>query len=64
MVDRGRGPAATDNYCENQQFRDVLETAGYVSGTDLWHWWEPDAPHNEAAWADRVWRPLEIFAAM
>ncbi len=57
-------PAATDNYCENQQFRDVLEAAGYVSGTDLWHWWEPDAPHNEAAWADRVWRPLEIFAAM
>lgn len=56
-------PASSDNYCENAQFRDELAAAGYGFEVDLWHWHEPDAPHNEAAWADRVWRPLEIFAA-
>lgn len=55
---------SSDNYCENLQLRDVLEGQGYVWDTDLWHWWEPDAEHNEAAWAERVWRPLEIFAAL
>lgn len=55
---------AGDNYCENNQLRDTLEAAGYVHETDLWHWWEPDAEHNEAAWADRVWRPLEVFASL
>lgn len=55
---------AHDNYCENVQLRDVLEAAGYTHEVDLWHWWEPDAEHNEAAWADRVWRPMEIFAAL
>jgi len=57
-------PDGEDNYCENLQLRDVLLGVGYVSEADLWHWWEPDAPHNEAAWADRVWRPLDIFAAL
>ena len=55
---------ASDNYCENLQLRDTLEAAGYTFDVDLWHWWEPDAPHNEAAWADRVWRPLEIFVGV
>ncbi|MBI4706289.1 MAG: hypothetical protein HY744_34770 [Deltaproteobacteria bacterium] len=57
-------PEAEDNYCENRQLEQVLQEAGYVPDTDLWHWWEPDAEHNEAAWAARVWRPLEIFAGM
>jgi predicted alpha/beta superfamily hydrolase len=57
-------PDSSDNYCENLQLRDVLEGEGYVYDEDLWHWWEPDAEHNEAAWAERVWRPLEIFAAL
>jgi hypothetical protein len=54
-------PAAEDNYCETLQMRTVLETAGYVIDSDLWYWWEPDALHNEAAWAARVWRPLQVF---
>jgi predicted alpha/beta superfamily hydrolase len=53
---------AADNYCETVQMRDVLSAAGYVFDTDLWHWWEPDANHDERAWAARVGRPLEIFA--
>lgn len=55
---------ADDNYCENLQLRDVLAAAGYTFDTDLFHWHEPGASHDEAAWADRVWRPLEIFAGM
>ena len=55
-------PNADDNYCENAQMRDVLNGIGYEFDVDLWHWWEPDATHDEAAWAARVWRPLEIFA--
>ena len=57
-------PNASDNYCENLQLRDTLEAAGYTHDVDLWHWWEPGAPHNEAAWAERVWRPLELFAGI
>lgn len=55
---------ATDNYCENRQLADVLERVGYVYETDLWHWHEEGAEHNEAEWAARVWRPLEIFASL
>ena len=54
-------PAAADNYCENLQMRDALTTIGYAPDVDLHYWWEPDAPHNEAAWAARVSRPLDIF---
>ena len=57
-------PDSADNYCENRQLADVLESAGYTYDVDLWHWWEPDAEHNEMAWADRVWRPLDLFAAL
>ncbi len=53
---------ATDNYCENKQFESTLVTEGYAYDTDFVHWWEPDAPHNEASWAARVFRPLGIFA--
>lgn len=57
-------PDAADNYCENAQLRDVLADVGYTFEVDLWHWHEPGAAHNEAAWAARVWRPLEIFAGL
>jgi predicted alpha/beta superfamily hydrolase len=57
-------PSNEDNYCENVQLRDVLQAAGYVFDVDLWHWHEAGALHNEAAWADRVFRPLGIFAAL
>jgi hypothetical protein len=53
-----------DNYCENNQMRDTLAGLGYQFQTDLWHWWEPNAQHNEAAWAKRAWRPMQIFAGM
>ncbi|MFC1611705.1 alpha/beta hydrolase [Myxococcota bacterium] len=55
---------AADNYCENRQLADLLATLGYTWDVDLWHWWEQDAPHNERAWGDRVWRPIGIFEAM
>ena len=57
-------PDGRDNYCENIQLRDVLSGEGYIFGDDLWHWHEPGAPHNEAAWADRVERPLLAFAEL
>jgi hypothetical protein len=52
--------ADADNYCTTVQLRDVLEGLGYVFETDLWHWWEPDAAHNEAAWHLRL--PLALEA--
>jgi hypothetical protein len=54
-------PSAGDNYCETVQMRDTLVSVGYMFDVDLAHWWEPDAPHNEVAWAARVFRPLDIF---
>lgn len=54
----------SDNYCENIQLRDVLEAEGYVYDDNLFHWHEPGAPHNEAAWAARVFRPFDIFMAL
>ena len=56
-------PAAADNYCETVQMRDALEDAGYVYNADLFHWHEPGAEHNEAAWAARVDLPLKVLAA-
>lgn len=57
-------PDAGDNYCENLQLRDTLIANGYTYDVDLFHWWEPGAEHNEAEWAARVFRPLEIFDAL
>lgn len=54
-------PDSSDNYCENRQLADTLAAEGWNWETDLWHWWEPDAGHNEAEWAARVWRPVAIF---
>jgi hypothetical protein len=53
-----------DFYCSNRQMADRLSALGWSWGQDLWHWWEPDAPHSEDAWAARVWRPLQIFEAI
>lgn len=55
---------ASDNYCENAQLRQVLLAEGYSEGADLWYVWEPNAPHNEAAWAARVATPLAIFSSL
>lgn len=56
--------AGTDNYCENIQMRDTLAASGHTFDVDLFHWHEPGAEHNEAAWAARVFRPMEIFAGL
>lgn len=55
---------SSDNYCTTNQMRDTLAAAGYQFEVDLWHWHEAGAAHNEVYWADRVWRPLGIFAAL
>jgi len=57
-------PSASDNYCENKQLESVLLAAGYTVGVDLWHWHELGALHNEAAWAARIWRPLDHFSGL
>jgi hypothetical protein len=57
-------PAEADDYCVTIQLRDQLVDAGLVFSDTLWHWWEPGALHNEAAWAQRVERPLAVFADM
>lgn len=54
---------AKDNYCETLQLYDVAAGTGYQPESDLFHWHEPGAPHNEAAWAARAFRPLGLFEA-
>ena len=54
-------PNAQDNYCENSQFIEWLKGNEWTEGTDLRAVWRPDAPHNEASWADRVEEPLRQF---
>ena len=51
---------ATDGFCTTNQLRDVLAAEGYVFDTDLFHWHEPGAPHNESAWAARL--PMALAA--
>lgn len=57
-------PSARDNYCENVWFAELMAEVGYEWNVDLYHWYETGAEHDEAAWADRVWRPLQIFAEL
>jgi predicted alpha/beta superfamily hydrolase len=57
-------PTSSDNYCENLQTKNVLLSIGYTEGTDLFYWYEPGATHDEAHWAARVFRPLQIFAGL
>ncbi|MBK9646117.1 MAG: hypothetical protein IPO67_13355 [Deltaproteobacteria bacterium] len=57
-------PDSSDNYCETRQMADTLAAAGWTWDTDLWHWWEPGAEHNEAAWADRVNLPVGLFESL
>jgi hypothetical protein len=57
-------PDSADNYCETRQFADALAASGWTWDQDLWHWWEPDAPHQENAWAARVGQPLDLFLGL
>ncbi len=54
----------SDNFCENFQFTKGLGKLGYTEGKDLFTFHEPGAPHNEAAWAARVFHPLDVFATI
>jgi predicted alpha/beta superfamily hydrolase len=53
-----------DNACENAQMRDTLVSVGYTLGTDVFHWWQPGAQHNEAEWKARAFRPLDLFKSL
>jgi predicted alpha/beta superfamily hydrolase len=44
----------SDNYCGNVELADALRGWGWVDEEDLFYRWEPGAPHNEVAWADRL----------
>lgn len=57
-------PNHTDSYCINRQFADALDTAGFTFNEDLFHWHEPGAEHNEAAWAARIDQPLRLFTEL
>ncbi len=57
-------PANTDGYCETRQMEAMLLGLGYEYDVDMWHWHEPNAEHNEAAWAARVFRPLQNFKGL
>ncbi len=57
-------PDSEDNYCVTRSFADGMADIGYTWDENLWHWWEPDAPHNELAWAERVDRPLSLFLSL
>lgn len=50
-VDEDEG---SDNYCTTVQLRDHLASLGYTYDADLFHWHTEGAPHNEAAWAERM----------
>ncbi|MCA9704604.1 MAG: hypothetical protein KDK70_02005 [Myxococcales bacterium] len=43
----------SDNYCGNVELADALRGLGWQDEVDLFYRWEPGAPHNELAWADR-----------
>lgn len=57
-------PNAEDNYCESAQFIAWMEGNEWTEGTDLRSIWRPGAPHNEAAWADRLAEPLRYFISL
>jgi len=53
----GNGPCpdqGADNYCENVAFAELLRSLGWVDEQDLFYRWSSGAPHNEAAWAQRL----------
>ncbi|KIG18022.1 putative esterase [Enhygromyxa salina] len=44
----------SDNYCGTVELAEVLRGLGWVDEQDLFYRWEPGAPHNEVAWANRL----------
>jgi predicted alpha/beta superfamily hydrolase len=47
-----------DGLPRGQKMFAALTEKGYVIGTDIDYYYAPGAEHNEAAWADRLERPL------
>jgi predicted alpha/beta superfamily hydrolase len=65
--------SGADNYCSTIAMRDLLVARGIdtfpddpdvvpltPAEVDIFHWWTPDAPHNESAWHERLARPLRL----
>jgi len=50
-----------DGLPRGQKMFAALTEKGYVIGTDIDYYYAPDAGHNEAAWADRLARPLTFL---
>lgn len=42
---------------------DALKQKGYEDGKDFFVYIDKNSEHNEAAWAEKFWRPLKIFFA-
>jgi predicted alpha/beta superfamily hydrolase len=59
-VDSGGGQGTgcpdggSDNYCGNVAFASELRAMGWQDEVDLFYRWDPGAPHNEAAWGNRL----------
>lgn len=63
-----------DNYCETNAMKETLVRAGISTfpldpdaqriepaNCNIYHWYERDAPHNEAAWRARFFRVVRFF---
>ncbi len=63
-----------DNFCETNVMRETLVRAGISTfptdpdapriepaEANIYHWYERDAPHNEAAWRARFYRVVRFF---
>ena len=50
-----------DGLVRGQKMFSVLTQKGYMVGTDIDYFYSPGAEHNEAAWAERLARPLLFF---
>jgi hypothetical protein len=60
-LDSGGGPGHVDDYEDTIAMRDAMLANGWALDTDLWYWWDQDAPHNEAAWRARLPIPLKLL---
>ena len=45
------------------EMMEVLKKKGYNEERDFFLFIDKEAEHNEAAWAERMWRPLKLFFA-
>ena len=50
-----------DCYCYTQSFVNRMKSIGYVEDKDIFYYYDEGAKHNEAAWSNRLVKPLQIF---